>query len=103
MKFSPIVFNCAEDVHQYIGTPRLQIIHGYVKNNYSFFAVNFFDDCLISFENGLSALLYKEDIIDIDVSDAETIISSLSYHKGECSLWQKDSWLAKFNVKSDCF
>lgn len=98
-EFEPIVFKNINDIHQYIGMPKLQIIHGYVKNDFSYFAVNFFDDCLISIEHGLSALFYKEDLIDINSSDAETIIDLLSYYEEDCSLWQKNFWLVKLNTK----
>ncbi|MFS0915681.1 hypothetical protein [Brevibacillus sp. 179-C 1.1 NHS] len=92
--FHPIEFTCAEDIHSYIGMPTVEIISGYVKEGYAFFAV-YFSDCLLSIEHGLTALFQKNECIDIDASDTRSLIETLEHFEEDCAKWKRDFWKVK--------
>lgn len=103
LTFTPVTFDSYKDIHQYIGTPSIEISHQCSKENYSYFAVNFNENCLLSIEHGFSMLFYKNDMIDIDAADMDTMIECLKYYEEDCTLWKKDFWLLKCNVDIEIY
>jgi predicted ATPase len=103
LKFCPIVFNRKEDIHSFLGSPLLKIITGVEKENHSYYSMRFDKEFLLSIEHGLSFLCHKDEIIDIESTDTETIIQSISFFEMACSLWQKNFWKIKYKLASDLY
>lgn len=91
--FIPVQFNSYEDIHKYIGTPYIELLHECIKDEFVYFAIYFTNDCLLSIEHGITALFYKSNMIDIDAADTEAVVDSLKYYEDNCTLWKKDFWL----------
>ncbi|PGC34495.1 hypothetical protein COM11_01525 [Bacillus pseudomycoides] len=96
--FSPITFNSMEEIHPYLGTPTFEILPNYTKDNYAYFAISFHKDCLLSIEHGLTALFFKNDMMDIQPSDSYCMLQMLMDYEEDCSKWQKDFWLVCFEL-----
>ncbi|WP_027624562.1 DUF6985 domain-containing protein [Clostridium lundense] len=99
--FIPVKFNCYEDIHRYIGTPNIEILHEYTKEDNAYFSIYFYDNCLLSIEHGLTALFHKNNMIDIDAADTEAVVNFLEYYEEDCTLWEKDFWLIKWELGKD--
>lgn len=101
--FDPIVFESAEEIHPFLGKPVLEIVPDYEKEGQSYFCINFFKDCLLSIEHGLTALCHKNEVIDIEASETISMLELLCHFEKDCSLWKKDFWRVRFQLKDDIY
>ncbi|MBO1581427.1 hypothetical protein [Bacillus sp. XF8] len=98
---SPITFNSVEEIHPYLGTPIFEILPDYTKDNYAYFAISFHKNCLLSIKHGLTALFFRNDMIDIQPSDSYCMLQMLMDYEEDCSKWQKSFWLVCFELTKD--
>ncbi|KQY94776.1 hypothetical protein ASD24_04330 [Paenibacillus sp. Root52] len=93
--FDPIHFSHKEEIHNYLGSPLLQIHPSYIKDQFSYYSVNFFNQNRLSIEHGFSALFHKKELIDLIPFDAETGLQNLIDLEPDCTRWQPNFWMLK--------
>ncbi|WP_046215842.1 hypothetical protein [Paenibacillus wulumuqiensis] len=101
--FVPLHFVNPQDIHIYLGTPVLQILPGYFQGEFSYYSLEFFKNCRLSIEHGLTGIFHNNILIDLAPSDTEAMLSLLSYIEPDYERWKKDFWKVTFTLKDKIF
>ena len=101
--FAPVYFDNPQDIHAYLGVPVIQILPSYFQGDFSYYTFEFFNNCWLSIEHGLTGIFHQNILIDLAPSGTEAILGLLSHIEPDFEAWEKDFWKVTFTLKDKVF